>query len=228
MNQQNASRHRPFFKVGLCFIPLLICALAMTLIGPKGGSGGYSAKILHFEFARSFADISSLFTSLTTSQFKGMLYLNYIDYLFMIIYSVFLAWFSLVASRYFNFKPLILAIPIAILICLLDALENWKLIEIMNLWSFEVSRPEAYEKPLFWLQVFTWPKWLGIALILVLNAMALRRANQLGKILAIFLSIPIVLGCLALLFVNVFLTNLFGISIILCIASLVISCFWIK
>lgn len=200
----------------------------MVLVGPTGGSGGYSAKILHFEFAKTYSDIAVLFSSLSPDEFKGLKIVNYIDYGFMVIYSAFLGWFSFRASQHFKFKPLLLGVPLAFTVCLLDGLENWKLLEMMDLWTKNDVSSEAFTNPLFWLGVFTWPKWLGIALILFLIAIPVRHMGKIGMLLAAFLSLILPLGLVALVLSNVVITNLFGIGVIMAITGLVFSCFYLE
>ncbi len=223
----NFFKHRPFAQLGLFAIPLLICMVAMGNQFPKGEVLGFNNKVIAFEFATSTADIQEILAPLSTAEMKGMDGGNYIDFAFMLTYSSFIFFFFKTAKQQYKIKWLVIGQVLAVIILLGDVFEN---IQLLNITRTFTNDPNDLNIAafLFQLQLFTWLKWLCLALALLLASFTLIHAKGFIKYLALLFSVPFLLSIIALINGTPTWIERFTLSIFLGLGSLVLICFFIK
>jgi hypothetical protein len=154
----------PFFRVA-AWIGAALLAVTVVLLAvlPKHAGvlpQGFRTPILAFEFARTPAEVEALFgppgsterTALVRATDRG----NAIDFLFMAVYSSFLAFFALGVARLAGRRYALVAV-LAPLAAIADCFENFQLFAITS------HLGGNYEEALSKLPVFTWIKWGGLA-----------------------------------------------------------------
>ncbi len=223
----NFFENKPFTKLGLFAIPLLICMMAMGSQFPKGEVLGFSSKVIAFEFATSTGDIQAILAPLSEAERMGMDRGNYIDFAFMLTYASFIFFFFKVAKQQFKIKWLVVGQVLAVIILLGDVLEN---IQLLNITRTYANDPNDLNIAafLFQLQLFTWLKWLCLGLALLLASFALVHAKGFIKNIALLFSVPFLLSMIALINGTPTWIERFTISIFLGLGSLVLVCFFVK
>lgn len=223
----NFFKHRPFTQLGLFAIPLLICMIAMGTQFPKGEVLGFSNKVIAFEFATSTADIEGILAPLSATEMKGMDGGNYIDFAFMLTYASFIFFFFKTAKQQFKSKWLVVGQVLAVIILLGDVFENLQLLNITRTYTNDPNDLNIAAF-LFQLQLFTWLKWLCLALALLLASFALIHTKGFVKYIALLFSVPFLLSIIALINGTPTWIERFTLSIFLGLGSLVLICFFIK
>ena len=192
----NTTLEKPFAKVGLIAIPLLLVALVLGFYNPKGPCQGFSSAIIAYEFAHTPADIAGIFQSLSPEERAGMDMTNIVDYPFMFLYSGFIFLFFMVAKRHFRMPWLVAGQVLAVLILLGDAFENVQLIQISS--GFVENSDNVQLLPyLSKLHFFTWLKWGCLAIAMALSIAPFSKGNTYSKVLAGLMGIPVILAIVA-------------------------------
>jgi hypothetical protein len=168
---------------------------------------GFSQPMIAFEFADASIVHRLFFESgdrLKTSFVEHMKYANYRDFAFMAGYGFFLFFFA-----WRNRTALgSLAVPALALACcapLADAMENVQLLGILG----HLPDEKAIGNELTLLKVFTWIKWLALAVYPVLLVPTLVRSGLAGRLVAFVFVLCLVLGLAALAFYTPGLLNQF-------------------
>lgn len=225
-----------FSKIGLLAIPLLIGIVAMNVFFPKESPDDYSSFIIAFEFVKTPAETLQLFELLNPTpesinslsiqeKIVGLNIGNYLDFLFMACYSLFLFLFFKKAAPHYNLKWLKFGMPLAILALLTDVGENICLINIANAYPSELEMQPFLNI----LPFFVWTKWLALAVALALASIAFLMGKKLiTKLLAFVLIIPILLGIMSLITQSSLMIDGFTASIFIGIGIMVASCFWLE
>jgi hypothetical protein len=191
----------PFFRVA-AWIGAALLAVTVVLLAvlPKHAGAlppGFRTPILAFEFARTHGEIEALFgapgsaerTALVRAMDRG----NAIDFLFMVVYSSFLAFFALGVARLAGRRYALVAV-IAPIAAIADCLENVQLFAITS------HLGGNYEEALSKLLVFTWIKWGGLAFSVAwLSPFLLRErgVERLTGVLGALAGILVVLAALS-------------------------------
>jgi len=216
----------PFGKIGLLGIPLLIFMILMELFFPKTNPDGYQSFIVAFEFAETPEQIHLLFNGFTAETFRNINIGNYIDFGFMVTYTLFLVLFFKNAAKTFDKKWLLTGIPLSVIVLFADVMENIYLLQITGMYSPEVA-DAALIPVLNKLHIFTWIKWGGLAVIFALFSVKSMGRRILAHIEGIVFIIPF-------LFIFWALSNdpmgisRFTLSIALAFFLLLFYCFWHK
>ena len=162
---------KPFRTVGLIGLAVIAVSLSLLFVFPKEAGtlpAGFTTPILAFEFVQTPQEAQALFDSpsidqqtLLTAMNRG----NRFDYIYLILYPLFLLTFSLKAAQLTGRKMLYAPAALAVLMSIADALENVQLLRIANKlgggdFSAELSA----------LHLFTWLKWGSIATTFLLLA----------------------------------------------------------
>ena len=108
-------KKHPFAITGLFAIPLLVFIGLMGDYFPLKTPEGYQSFIVAFEFAQTIQDINVLFSSLSEIEIQKIDIGNYIDFGFMLTYSLFLISLFKKASKEFNKKWLAAGILLAVI-----------------------------------------------------------------------------------------------------------------
>lgn len=180
----------PFAKAGLIAIPLLLFIVGMDYYFPKTAPGGFKSFIVAFEFAKTPEDIHVLLDSLSVTEIKNTETGNYIDFGFMLFYSVFLSLFFHQATSVFNKKWAFLGIPLSIVVFFSDLFENVILLKITNVY-LAALQDSVYLPLLKGLHIITSLKWFGLAAAFFMVSILLFRKGWLSKFAAISAILPL-------------------------------------
>ncbi len=159
---------KPFIKIGFLGIVVLIIGITLNFIFPDKLSKSVSkfkTPIIAFEFAETPEDIYDIFqvveSKITEKQYvKSMNTGNYIDFVYLLVYSVFLFLFSLKIAKITKSKYYYIVAIFAVLAFIGDIFENLQLLSI-------TSKLESgnFIENLQYLKIFTWLKWTSLALV---------------------------------------------------------------
>jgi hypothetical protein len=188
---------RPFAGIGLIAIPILIFIILMNSYSPKSIPEGYSSFILAFEFAKTPEQINTLFTDIQEETYKIIDTGIYIDFGFMIAYSIFLALFFYKSTVVSQMKWLMAGIPLSVVILSGDFFENMLLLQISDMYRTGLNLT-AIEPLLLKLHLITWIKWGGLSVSFLMISVYLFRGNRLSKTGAVICFSPFVLNLFAL------------------------------
>jgi hypothetical protein len=146
------------------------------------------APIIAFEFAETPDDINKLFYVNENSEQKlnkkfidKMLFINKIDFVFIISYVLFLALFSLSISRKNKIQIGYLGAIISGIVGLADVMENVQLFSILE----QLDLSATYQPALTSLNVWTWIKWglLGVLMVVLLPCLFRKNSGYFDYIL---------------------------------------------
>jgi len=223
---KNFFKIRPFAKLGIIAIPLLIFMVLMENYFPKTYPEGFQSFIIAFEFAKTPEQIHQLFNGFTADTFRNINIGNYIDYGFMFTYTLFLVLFFKKAANTFNKKWLLTGIPLAIVILFADFLENIYLLQITDIYTPSVTDADL-NFVLRKLHIITWVKWGGLACIFALFSVKSMGKKILTHIEGVVFIIPLLLSFWALSN-EPLAVSAFTLSIVLAFFLLLFYCFWFK
>ena len=190
-------KNRPYSKIGLLAIPILFFTIFMGTYFPKVAQEGFKSFILAFEFAQTPAETNSLFMNLSDETIKNINSGIYIDYGFMVVYSLFLVLFFIKSAQISNAKWLLGGIPLTVVIFFGDFFENIFLLKITHIYSSGLNKT-MLESILQDLHIITWIKWEGLAIAFLMISIYLFKGKWLSKIGAIICIFPFVLSFIAL------------------------------
>ncbi len=188
---QNYFKTHPFAgTTAVLSLFMLLFLILMSLVFPSEGVNGFSSYIIAFEFARSVADIYSLFNGMSPAGIKNVDIGNYLDFGFMISYSLFVALLFVKASKVFQRKWLLIGIPLATIVLLCDFFENIVLLEITK--NYLASTSDVVFIPLLAkLHIVTWVKWGGLAFAFLLFSGVLFTQKWFCFILGVICALPV-------------------------------------
>jgi len=216
----------PFAKIGILAVPLVIFMILMEIFFPKLHHEEYHSFITAFEFARTPADLHTLFNGFTDETFRNVDIGNYIDFGFMITYTLFLVLFFRKADKTFEKKWLLTGIPFALIVLLADVVENILLLQITGIYTPELTDSELIPT-LSKLHFVTWIKWGGLALIFALFSIRSMGKNIVKHIEGVAFIIPVLLIFRAISNDPMGVSR-FTLSIVLAFFLLLFYCFWFK
>jgi hypothetical protein len=160
------------------------------------------APMIAFEFAETSEDINKLFYVGRNNERKRnekfidkMLFLNQIDFVFIVSYVLFLAFFSLSISIKNKVKMGYLGAIISVIIGLADVVENIQLLTILE----KLDLSATYQTELSLLNIWTWIKWgfLGVLMLVLLPCLFRKNSNYFDYILAVLMLGIVFLGVVA-------------------------------
>jgi hypothetical protein len=195
----------PYAKIGLLVIPLVVFTVLMGFYFPEFKPEGYPNFIVAFEFAKSLKELNLLLSPLSPVEIEKVDIGNYIDFGYMVIYSLFLLLFFRKAWKIYGNRFLFAGIPLSILILAGDFYENILLLEITNTYS-KNGIVTSLQPLLDQLHLATWIKWGGLTVAFFMLFFVFIRGKFLSKIAAVFCLLPIIEAIL------LWITPLFSIS----------------
>ncbi len=184
-------RNRLFLPSGILGLGALVMTLVLALIGPRRVGPmppGFITPVMAFEFARSEAEVVRLFEPEGSA--AAMDRVNRWDFLYMALYSLFLATFALAAALDSDQYTPWFAAGLALLILLADVMENVQLLHLTSHPGFG-----ALER----LHLFTWLKWGGLALYFLLLAGYFREQPGRWRFVWLLTDVPALLAFWAFL-----------------------------
>ena len=220
---------KPFVKTGLLGLAVILVSVVLMFIFP-GKSGrmpdGFTVPIIAFEFMQTRDEVESLFGAPGSGERKELAAAmdlgNYLDFGYMVLYSLFLLLFSLQAARESGARYLNAGAVIALAVLAGDVLENLQLLGITaGLGSGD------YLNELLLLQKFTWLKWGGLALAFGLLSGFFFRKGIFGKVIGGIGLASLALGAAAFIQRSV-VTTIFTSAVSLMFLLMIIFCFVYK
>jgi hypothetical protein len=205
---------------------MLIFTVLMEIFFPKINTNEYQSFIVAFEFASTPRQIHQLFEGFSADAFRNINIGNYIDFGFMITYTLFLALFFKYAAKIFNMKWLLSGIPLSIIVLLADVVENIYLLQITAMYTPDISDAELIPV-LKNLHTVTWIKWGGLALIFALYSVKAIGKRFLSHIEGVVFVFPFILIFWAVSNDPMGVSR-FTLSIALSFFLLLFYCFWHK
>ncbi len=164
--------NKPFKKVGFLGVAVIVMSIVLVMIFPSKAPlmmDGFFTPIVAFEFVQSADEIKQLFGPDGSPEQKAMIQAmdlgNRMDFLYMLLYTSFLFFFSWVCVNVSRYKGYYAGCFMAIVILIGDALENVQLLGI----TAKINGVNFADE-LVRLHWFTWMKWGGLALFFLLLA----------------------------------------------------------
>jgi hypothetical protein len=223
---KNYFKTHPFAKVGIFAIPMLLFTILMEIFFPKTHPEELQSFIIAFEFAVTPEQIHLLFNGITADTFRNIDIGNYIDFGFMVTYTLFLVLFFKNAAKIFNKKWLLTGIPLSIIVLLADLMENVYLLKITGMYSPTIADADLISV-LNKLHIYTWIKWGGLALIFALFSVRSMGRRIFSHVEGIVFIIPFLFGFWAISNDPVGISR-FTLSVALAFFLLLFYCFWHK
>jgi len=215
-------KSRPFARVGLLAIPLLVCIYLLgkySTTYPQGVDNcssqtiqNYQQPIIAFEFAQTPQDIQNVLGCFSDEFIHQIDFANQIDFGFMFFYSLFLFLFFRVAYQRFSSKWLRLAMLLPFITFFGDIIENLQLFDLTAMFTSNGASSDM-NTSLFWLEISTWSKWLTLALALALCGRIYMNFNRVSKVIGAICFAPIALGIWAFIGHDVLAINNFVASV---------------
>lgn len=191
-------RDRPFLTSAILGLGVILMTLVLTLVGPRPTAplpDGYLTPILALEFARSTADVAQILGADETQQratAAAFDMVNRLDFIYIIFYGLMLLMFAVVAHRLTGDRWALGAAALAVVVMAADVLENLQLLAITR--EFGIA---DIEDNLSRLWGWTWFKWGGLAVCLLLLVPVLRQGvgahRRLSRAIAVAAIVPAVL-----------------------------------
>lgn len=222
----NYFKNHPFGINGLFAFPLLVFVVLMGDYFPLKSPEGYQSFIIAFEFTKTIQDINLLFSGLSVDEIQRINIGNYIDFSFMLTYSLFLISLFRKASKEFNKKWLKVGILLAAVALFSDILENLILLKITEIYLANLNE-SLFSQLLEKLHLITWLKWGTLTFNFLLFSVEIFRKNWLGKTVAFFCFLPVAVGFWAIGGTPIAITY-FTNSIFLAFTVLIIYSFFYK
>jgi len=225
---------KPFIKVG--FLGLMVIGMSIVLImvfPPKAPwmMEGFSTPIMAFEFVQSPSEVYKLFgladtpdqqsmtKTMTQSMIRAMDLGNKLDYIYMVLYSSFLFFFSFVCAKDTGQKRYYAGSMMAVVILGSDIFENIQLLRI----TAKITSLN-FERELSLLHGFTWMKWGGITIVFLILAPYFLKGRMFSKLIAVTGISSFTLSVLAY-FNRSALTEHMGLSVALMFIMMIAFCF---
>jgi len=146
---------------------------------------GFFTPIIAFEFIESPEEVYQLFGEKNSRERQDMVRAmdrgNRLDFIYMLLYSSFLFFFSIQCSREMGVKIFYLGALLALIVLAGDFMENLQLLGITSKLQGGIFNGE-----LMALKIFTWQKWGGIATIFLVLVPYFVRGKLFAKIIALW------------------------------------------
>jgi len=181
----------PFFNVVLILtLFIILFFILMRMYFPPGEFQGYSSFIVAFEFARCIQDVFNLLQTFSAEDIGKIDIGNYLDFGFMISYSLLLGYLFVKSAKIFKKRWLIIGIPLAIIIFIGDLFENIILLRITHIYVANLDESEIVQL-VDKLQIITWVKWGSLAFAFFIFYEVLRRLHWFFKISGLVCLFPL-------------------------------------
>ncbi len=197
--------------IGVLLVPLVILLNSYSPPVDKAPEG-YNSVIIAFEFASNDQELLEVLSPLSLKEVNGLDTLNKMDFVFMLLYGAFLLSIVIKFKGLHQHPWLKYAAGIIFLIVAADFLENLQLLKLTEAYKAGAS---SYIDIINQLVVFTWLKWILLALVIGMIGTSLILANRY-KWVGYALFIPIVLGVSAISIQTPMIEDTFGTSIFMC------------
>ena len=182
--------------IGVALIAMCLILLAVFPAKAPQLPEGFFTPIIAFEFIQTPAEVYLLFGHQGTAQRQMMVHTmdlgNRLDFIYMVLYSGFLAAFCLKVSQQTQHRLYIAGAVIAAVVLLGDFLENLQLLGITaNLGTGD------FLGELERLRLFTWQKWGGLCLVFAVLVPYFIKGRLFSKIIAAWAALTVITGITA-------------------------------
>jgi hypothetical protein len=202
----------PLRSLGLFILPLVVCLALMKSVSLPNEKAlqPYKSLIIALEFVHSSADVVNTLEVLDKEEILGLDKVNYFDFGFMVVYSLFLSLFIYKLGVVSN-QPVVKSMAWAgLLIFTSDLLENIMMLRITSGYLDGAMNFNPYTN---FLPLFTWAKWGLLAAVFAWLGTLLIQKGSFSKVLSLILFLPAILLALAIVdyssWVNRFTTSIF-------------------
>jgi hypothetical protein len=218
--------NKPFLKAGYIGIMLVLTSVVLMSVNPVKAvrlPEGFFTPVVAFEFLRTDAEVYDLFGSEVNDGrdrfVSGMRLGTYVDFFYMVVYTVFLLLFSGLCRRITGSGWFLISGIIAWFVFFSDFGENMQLLSIMSkLQSGDFSNELAM------LNLLTWAKWGGLSAFFISLIPFLRNSGRFGRAISVFSLISALTGAAA--FVNrSFLNEIYVLTVVLIFVLLIVFSF---
>ena len=217
---------RPFVRLTLFAIPLIVCMILMRNYFPQKAISGFSQWIIAFEFVRTHTEVENVFSGLTSEILKKVDIGNKIDFAFMLFYSGFLFFFFKKAKTHYKKFWLATGQILAILAFAGDFFENMQLLHITEHYHFSGENTHL-NATVQKLQCFTWLKWLALACAISVAGFVFLADKNRIKWAGLLLFVPLLSGLVAFYLHSPDWINIFTLLVSSGLAVMLVSCFWL-
>ncbi|MFN8236900.1 MAG: hypothetical protein U0T77_01915 [Chitinophagales bacterium] len=218
--------NKPFRIARILGILLLIYSIILLFVNPQPADNlpeHFFTPIIAFEFIQSPQEVAAFFKVPDESAYiQAMLLGNWIDYVFMVLYSGLLFCIALGIKKITGAQTMLLAAVCCLIILVCDALENYQIYLIIS----RFKNQEIFEN-LALLNIFTWLKWSSIASVFLLFSPFFLKGKLFHKIIGC-LCISSFGLCIAAFLHHGILNEIFANSIVMVFLLLVIFVFTFK
>lgn len=221
--------NKPFLKAGYIGILLVLTSVVLMTVNPVKAvrlPEGFFTPVVAFEFLRTDAEVYALFGSEVNDgrdKFVASMRLGtYVDFFYMVVYTVFLLFFSglcrgITGSGWFLFSGII-----SWCVFFSDFGENMQLLSIMS-----KLQSGDFSNELVMLNLLTWAKWGGLSAFFISLIPFLRKSGRFGRVISVFSLISALSGAAA--FVNRSVLNeIYVLSVVWIFVMLIIFSFIYK
>ena len=207
-------KNRPLINAS--FVALLLIPFLYILNSysppPEKAPLGYNSTIIAFEMVSNENELKEVLEPLTQDEVKGLDKLNYVDFGFMLTYGFFLWLYATLLGKNLSLPYLLKVRWLSAIVVLADVIEN---IQLLKLSSYMNGGLSGIDSSITQLAIFTWIKWLLLAVIFVAIGYALLKLKGYSKPIGAILCVPLLLGIVAFItkqptYEDTFATSVFG------------------
>jgi len=217
---------RPFKKIGFIGATVIAMSIILLAVFPSTGSKlpeGFFTPIIAFEFIQTKVEVFQMFVQIDGTIRREMVDAmnlgNQLDYIYMVLYSLFLFLFCLKCAKLSENKFYFIGTLISLAILAGDAMENMQLLGITS--GIESG---DFDRHLNFLYLFTWVKWGGIAAVFLVLIPWFAKGGKFSKTIGMTGSVTAALGVLAFINRSV-ITEIFCLGVGLMFLFMIIYCF---
>jgi len=221
--------NKPFMKIGFLGLLVIGMSIVLLMVFPSKAPwmmDGFFTPIIAFEFVQSQSEVSQLFGLSDSpdqlSMIKAMDFGNRLDYIYMVLYTSFLFFFSLVCAKNTGQRYYYAGSMLSLVILVADALENIQLLRI----TAKITSQD-FAKELSLLHCFTWMKWGGITIVFLILAPYFFKGRIYSKVIGSIGISSFILSVLAYLNRSA-LNELLGLSVVLMFLMMIVYSFIYK
>lgn len=216
-------------KIGFLGLLVIGMSIVLLMVFPSKAPwmmDGFFTPIIAFEFVQSQSEVCRLFGLSDSpdqlSMIKAMDFGNRLDYIYMVLYTSFLFFFSFVCAKNTGQIYYYAGSILSFVILVADALENIQLLRI----TAKITSQD-FGKELSLLHCFTWIKWGGITVVFLILATYFFKGRTYSKVIAAIEISSFILSVLTYLNRSV-LNELLGLSVALMFLMMIVYSFIYK
>jgi hypothetical protein len=220
---------RPFLTAGFIGIAVIVMSIVLMSVFPSRSPSmpkGFFTPIIAFEFIESSEEVHQLFGEENSPERRDMVRAmdrgNRLDFIYMLMYSSFLFFFSIQCSRESGVKIFYLGAALSVIVLAGDFMENLQLLSITS--KFQEG---FFDGELMALKIFTWQKWGGIATIFLILIPYFMRGRLFAKTIALWGIGVFFIGVLAYSERSV-LNEIFSLSVAVMFLLMIVYSFLVK